>query len=68
MTALVLSLPEEGKPYALYIDTSKEVLGAVLMQDRKAIAYDSRKLKPLGVNYHTHDLQLGAIVFALMQW
>jgi hypothetical protein len=31
MTALVLSLLEEGKPYALYMDTSKEGLAAVLM-------------------------------------
>jgi hypothetical protein len=31
MTTLVLSLPEKGKLYALYIDASKEGLGAMLM-------------------------------------
>jgi hypothetical protein len=41
MSAPVLSLPEEGKLYALYTDTSNERLGAMLMQDRKVIAYTS---------------------------
>jgi hypothetical protein len=68
MMALVLSLHEEGKPYALYSDVSKEGLGAVLMQDRKVIAYTARKLKPHEVNYPMHDLELGAIVFALKKW
>jgi hypothetical protein len=66
MTALVLSLQEEGKPFALYTDASKE--GAILMQDRKVIAYASRKLKPHEVNYPTHDLELAAIVLALKKW
>jgi hypothetical protein len=35
--APVLSLLEEGKSYALYIDASKERLGAVLMQEKKVI-------------------------------
>jgi hypothetical protein len=38
------------------------------MQDRKVIAYASRKLKPHDVNYPTHDLELAAIVFALKKW
>jgi hypothetical protein len=65
MTAPVLSLPEEGKSTALYMDASKESLAAVLMQDRKVIAYASRKLKPHEVNYSTYDLELAAIIFAL---
>jgi hypothetical protein len=62
MTTLVLSLLEEGKPYALYTDASKEGLDAVLMQDRKVIAYASWKLKPHEVNYQTHDLELAAFL------
>jgi hypothetical protein len=31
MTVFVLTLPEEGKPYALYTNASKEGLRAVLM-------------------------------------
>jgi hypothetical protein len=61
----VLSIPKEGKSYALYADASKEGLGAVLMLVRKVIAYASRKQKPHEVNYPTYDLELAAIVFAL---
>ncbi|GKC48198.1 putative reverse transcriptase domain-containing protein, partial [Tanacetum coccineum] len=42
--------------------------GAVLMQREKVIAYASRQLKVHEENYTTHDLELGAIVFALRLW
>ncbi|GKC16763.1 putative reverse transcriptase domain-containing protein [Tanacetum coccineum] len=44
------------------------VLGAVLMQREKVIAYASRQLKIHEKNYTTHDLELGAVVFALKIW
>ncbi|GJY87724.1 putative reverse transcriptase domain-containing protein [Tanacetum coccineum] len=40
----------------------------VLMQREKVIAYASRQLKPHEENYTTHDLELGAVVFALKIW
>nr|GEZ68096.1 retrotransposon protein, putative, Ty3-gypsy subclass [Tanacetum cinerariifolium] len=43
-------------------------LGAVLMQRKKVIAYASRQLKVHEKNYTTHDLELGAVVFALKIW
>nr|GFC27029.1 putative reverse transcriptase domain-containing protein [Tanacetum cinerariifolium] len=45
-----------------------EGLGAVLMQKEKVIAYASRQLKVYEKNYTTHDLELGAVVFALKMW
>ncbi|GKF25665.1 putative reverse transcriptase domain-containing protein, partial [Tanacetum coccineum] len=53
---------EEGQ------DTSNKGLGAVLMQREKVIAYASRQLKIQEKNYTTHDLELGAVVFALKIW
>nr|GFA90266.1 putative reverse transcriptase domain-containing protein [Tanacetum cinerariifolium] len=38
------------------------------MQREKVIAYASRQLKPHEENYTTHDLELGAVVFALKIW
>ncbi|GJS93650.1 reverse transcriptase domain-containing protein [Tanacetum coccineum] len=52
----------------VYCDTSLQGLGAVLMQREKVIAYASRQLKPHEENYTTHDLELGAVVFALKIW
>ncbi|GJU16630.1 retrotransposon protein, putative, ty3-gypsy subclass [Tanacetum coccineum] len=43
-------------------------LGAVLMQREKVISYASRQLKIYEKNYTTHDLELGAVVFALKIW
>ncbi|GKA24626.1 putative reverse transcriptase domain-containing protein [Tanacetum coccineum] len=48
--------------------TEAETLGAVLMQREKAIAYASHQLKVHEKNYTTHDLELGAVVFALKIW
>lgn len=63
---LVLSYP--SKEYSLYTYASIEGLGAVLMHNRKVIAYISRKLKDHKRNYPTHDLELVAIVFELKSW
>jgi hypothetical protein len=38
------------------------------MQERRVIAYISRKLKPHEEKYATYDLELAAIVFALKKW
>ncbi|GKG16402.1 putative reverse transcriptase domain-containing protein, partial [Tanacetum coccineum] len=42
--------------------------GAVLMQREKVIPYASRQLKPHEENYTTHNLEFGAVVFALKNW
>ncbi|KAG8478645.1 hypothetical protein CXB51_028448 [Gossypium anomalum] len=63
--ACVLILPESGKEFVVYSDSSLNGLGCVLMQDSKVIAYASRQLKPHEKDYPTHDLELAAIIFAL---
>nr|GEZ49879.1 reverse transcriptase domain-containing protein [Tanacetum cinerariifolium] len=51
----------------LYAKVSK-CLGVVLMKREKVVAYASGQLKPHKENYTTHDLELGAVVFALKIW
>ncbi|GKA52748.1 reverse transcriptase domain-containing protein [Tanacetum coccineum] len=51
--------------FVVYCDASLQGLGVVLMQREKVISYASQKLKPHEENYTTHDLELGAVVFAL---
>ncbi|GKF31112.1 putative reverse transcriptase domain-containing protein, partial [Tanacetum coccineum] len=50
------------------IGDSLKGFGAVLMQKEKVISYASRQLKIHEKNYTTHDLELGAVVFALKIW
>ena len=64
-TAPVLNLPEGKERFAANIDTSKEGIGSVIIQNGKVVAYAARKLKPHEMNYPTHDLELAAVVFAL---
>nr|GEZ83014.1 putative reverse transcriptase domain-containing protein [Tanacetum cinerariifolium] len=67
-SAPILALPEGAKDFVAYCDASYKGLGAVLMQREKVISYASRQLKIHKKNYTTHDLELGAVVFALKIW
>ncbi|KAJ9566674.1 hypothetical protein OSB04_002640 [Centaurea solstitialis] len=66
--APVLALPQGTEDFVVYCDASRQELGCVLMQRDKVIAYASRQLKNHEQNYTTHDLELGAVVFALKIW
>ncbi|GKA17763.1 RNA-directed DNA polymerase, eukaryota [Tanacetum coccineum] len=63
--ASMLSFTKEMMIESAYCEASHQGLGAVLMQREKVIAYASRQLKLNKENYTTHDLELGAVVFAL---
>ncbi|GJV53352.1 putative reverse transcriptase domain-containing protein [Tanacetum coccineum] len=67
-SAPILALPQGAENFIVYCDASHKGLGAVLMQTEKVIAYASRQLKIHEKNYTTHDLELGAMVFALKIW
>jgi hypothetical protein len=67
-TAPVLVLPDVHKPFSVYCDASYTGLGCVLMQEGKVVEYSSRQLKVHEKNYPTHDLELAAMVHALITW
>ncbi|GJT90765.1 putative reverse transcriptase domain-containing protein [Tanacetum coccineum] len=67
-SAPILALPEGTKDFVVYCNVSLKGYGAVLMQQEKVIVYASRQLKVHEENYTTHDLELGAVVFALRLW
>nr|GEX11349.1 putative reverse transcriptase domain-containing protein [Tanacetum cinerariifolium] len=64
-SAPILALSEGMKDFVVYCDASLKGYGAVLIQREKVITYASRQLKVHEENYITHDLELGAVVFAL---
>ncbi|GJV68112.1 putative reverse transcriptase domain-containing protein [Tanacetum coccineum] len=67
-SAPILALPEGTENFIVYCNASHKGYGDVLMQREKVIAYASRQLKKHEENYTTHDLELGAVVFALRLW
>ena len=66
--APILTQPTFGKEYVIFSDASLNGLRCVLMQEGKVVANASRQLKLHENNYHMHDLELAAIVFALKIW
>ncbi|GKA20620.1 putative reverse transcriptase domain-containing protein [Tanacetum coccineum] len=67
-SALILALHERTEDFVVYCDASLKGYRAVLMQREKVIAYASGQLRVHEENYTTHDLELGAVVFALRLW
>ena len=66
--APVLVLPDPDKNYSVVCDASGIGIGAVLLQDGHAIAFESRKLTPAEKNYHITDLELLSVVHAMGTW
>ena len=67
-TAPVLILPNGEDKFTVYCDASRVILGCVLMQSGRVVAYASRQLKKHEQNYPTHDLEMAAVIFALKIW
>ncbi|GJU35438.1 putative nucleotidyltransferase, ribonuclease H [Tanacetum coccineum] len=57
-----------SEDFVVYCDASLKGFRSVLLQREKVIAYASRQLRKNEENYTTHDLELGAVVFALRLW
>ncbi|GJZ16051.1 putative reverse transcriptase domain-containing protein [Tanacetum coccineum] len=64
----ILALSEGTKDFVVYCDASLKGFGELLMQWEKVITYASRELKTHEKNYTTHNLKLGAVVFAHKLW
>ncbi|GJX18612.1 putative reverse transcriptase domain-containing protein [Tanacetum coccineum] len=54
--------------FVVLLEASLQGFRSCIMQREKVIAYDSTTSKPHEKNYTTHDLELGAVIFALKIW
>lgn len=73
LSAPVLQMPDETKPFAVECDASKAATGAVLRQrdangEWHPCGYLSQSLNPAERNYEIYDRELLAIIRALEAW
>lgn len=64
----VLTMPDFTKTFVLECDASGTGVGAILMQEKRPLAYLSKSLKGKALNLSTYEKEMLAILLAVRKW
>ncbi|MCO5560282.1 hypothetical protein L7F22_013893 [Adiantum nelumboides] len=67
-TAPILAIVDPLNPFVVETDASDKAIDAVLLQEGRPIAFESKKLDRAQQNYSVYERELYAIVHALRKW
>ncbi|MCO5576624.1 hypothetical protein L7F22_030439 [Adiantum nelumboides] len=67
-SAPILAIVDPKKPFVVETDASDRAIGAVLLQDGRPIAFESKTLDKSQQNYSVYERELYAIIHALKKW
>lgn len=69
-TAPVLTIPDwkSTEPFTMFCDGSYEGISGILLQNRKVVAYESRKLSPAEMRYSPTEFEMLAVDYCCQKW